>query len=105
FVPMFWEQADGRTTAVREIQRRIDVLQADCGADSIQKKMLCQQAVFLHLQLETQQRVALETGKFDASVFTQMSNALLGLLKSLGLDRKTKKVEDLATVLREHGRK
>jgi hypothetical protein len=104
FVPAFWSEADGRSTIVREIRRRVDVLVADCGADSEQKRCLCQRAVFIALQLETMERTATEKGRLDLGVYTQASNALLGLLKALGLDRKAKGVHDLKSYVNGRNR-
>jgi hypothetical protein len=92
FEPRFWEGADGRCANVKEINRRYERLRQDAGADSCQKELLCQRAVFISLQLETAERVATEGGKFDAGVYTQMTNSLMGLLRALGLERKVKAV-------------
>lgn len=101
FVPQFWDEADGRSAVVKEIKRRVDELREHAGADSAQKRMLCERAVFIGLQLETMERTATEQGKLDLGVYTQASNALLGLLKALGLDRKVKSVHDLKSYLKE----
>jgi hypothetical protein len=45
-------------------------------------------------------RLAAEKGNFNAGTYTQMVNALIGLLKSLGLERKVKKVESLQTYIK-----
>jgi hypothetical protein len=93
FTPRFWEGADGRCAVVKEIQRRHERLRRDSGADSYQKELLCQRAVFISLQLETAEREATETtGKFDAGVYTQMTNSLMGLLRALGLERKVQAI-------------
>jgi len=67
----------------------------------MQREMLCQQAVFISVCLETMQHEAVATGEFDAGVYTQMSNALLGLLKTLGLERHVKKAGGLRDYIRE----
>lgn len=92
FEPRFWQDADGRCASVKEINRRYERLLRDSGADSYQKDLLCQRAVFISLQLETAERVATETGKLDAGVYTQMTNSLMGLLRALGLERKVKAI-------------
>lgn len=102
FTPKFWELADGRTTAAKEIRRRFERLQEDTGADSYQKELLCQHAIFLAIQLETMQVEAAETGEFDFGVYTQGVNALSGLLSKLKLERAVQEVvTDLKTYMRE----
>jgi len=101
FKPRFWDELDGRRPVTREINRRYEVLRQDTGAESMQREMLCQQAVFISVCLETMQHEAVATGEFDAGVYTQMSNALLGLLKTLGLERHVKKAGGLRDYIRE----
>jgi hypothetical protein len=92
FTPQFWQDADGRCSIIKEIKRRYELLVTDAGADSFQKNLLAQRAVFVSVQLETMERLAVEKGKLDAGVYTQMTNSLMGLLKSLGLERKVQAV-------------
>jgi hypothetical protein len=92
FVPDFWSEQDHRTHAVQEIRRRFKLLLADSGADSFQKEIIAQRAVFLSLRLETQEVEYARTGEIDTGVYTQQVNSLLGLLKALGLDKKARKV-------------
>jgi hypothetical protein len=47
FEPAFWDSVDNRTVIVREIKRRYETLKRNCGADSIQKDLLCQRATFI----------------------------------------------------------
>lgn len=95
FVPRFWEEADGRQLAVKEIKRRYETLLDHAGADSFQKELLVQRAVFVSVQLETMEIDAAQGNKFDAGVYTQMCNALLGMLKTLGLERRAKEIPAL----------
>ncbi len=92
FRPRFWEDADGRCAAVKEIKRRLDRLREDAGADSYQKEMLCERAVFMALRLETMETEATEGRAFEAGSYGQAVNTFLGLLKALGLERKVKAV-------------
>lgn len=101
FKPMFWEDLDGRTGIAQTIRDRYETLKDDAGAESRQREILCQRAVFMCVCLETMECEALASGKFDAGVHTQMSNALLGLLKALGLDRKVKRADGLSDYIRE----
>jgi hypothetical protein len=103
FVPRFWEDADGRQLAVREIKRRYEQLRTDVGAESYQKDLLCQRATFVAIQLETMEAAAVQGEAFNPGVYTQMVNALLGLLKALGLERHAKQVVSLQTYVQERG--
>jgi len=104
FTPRFWEAVDRRYAIAKEITRRYETLRQDTGAESAQRDMLCQRAVFMGVCLETMECEAVATSKFDAGVYTQMSNALLGLLKALGLDRHIKRAEDLRTYVAERAK-
>jgi len=95
FKPNFLDEADGRIATVKELRRRIDLLKVDTASDSYQKDILCQRAVFIACQLETQERAAIEGGEFHPGTYTQMVNALVGLLRSLGLEKQAKEVESL----------
>lgn len=95
FIPQFWDEADGRCAVIKEIRNRYKVLKQDTQADSYQKDMLCQRIIFISVQLETMERLAAEKGEFNAGVYTQMVNTLVGLLKSLGLERRAKKTVNL----------
>lgn len=107
FVPQFWDEADGRTAIVKEIRNRVERLKADTQCDSYQKEILCQRVIFITALLESMEievcsesaGVALQNGRLSAGTYTQMTNTLIGLLKSLGLERKAKKVESLQTYI------
>lgn len=96
FVPKFWRDADRRVALVREIENRVERMKADVNADSYQKEVLAERAVFLLALLETSERGALEgTKPLDLGSYVQTVNSLLGLLRSLGLERRVKKVMGL----------
>lgn len=95
FVPRFLEDVDGRSAIVKEIRRRLDELVADADANSFQKQLLAKEAIFISIQLETMRANAIDGGKLDAGVYTQMVNALSGLLAKLGLEKKVSKTIDL----------
>ena len=86
---------------VKEIRRRYETLRADTGAESYQKELLCQRAIFIAVQLETMECMAAETGQFEAGVYSNMTNTLLGLLKALGLERHVVEAIDLKTYMAE----
>lgn len=96
FVPAFFDELDGRFSLKKEIRHRLDRLKEDAGVDSYQKELLAKEAVFLALQLETMRVKALaQESNLDSGVYTQMVNALSGLLTKLGLNRQIKPVQSL----------
>ena len=102
FAPKFWSEVDGRFGIAKEIRRRYETLRDATGADqSPQKDMLVQRAVYLSVCLETMETESLESGKFDLGPYTQGCNALQGLLKNLGLEKKVKTAIDLKSYLAE----
>lgn len=88
FEPRFWESGDGRCSVIKELRRRYDELIADTGADSFQKRLLCQRAIFLAVQIETLEITAAEDGRLEIGSYTQAVNALSGLLSKLGLEKR-----------------
>ena len=101
FEPKFWTQADSRLAIVRQIRERYEILKAHAGADSVQRDILCQRATFLTVLLETAEREAIESGKLDAGSYTQSVNALLGLLRALGLQKSRQHVTNLKAYVAE----
>lgn len=88
FKPKFWKDCDKRLAFVRELEQRIERLQQETNADSFAKQILCQRAIFIALRLETMEREVAENGTFDPGPYVQATNALVGLLKTLGLNKK-----------------
>jgi hypothetical protein len=96
FKPRFWEDSDRRCAVVRAIKRRYEAVKDQCGGnESIQRDMLCQRVVFIATILETQEVQAAEGGELDLGVYTQATNSLIGLLKTLGLEKRIKSFTDL----------
>jgi len=101
FKPRFWEDSDGRCSVVKAILQRYELLKSHTASESIQRDMLCQRAAFISIILETQEVKAAEGGDLDLGVYTQGTNALSGLLKSLGLEKRLKDISDLKSYLEE----
>lgn len=96
FKPRFWEDSDRRCAVVKTIQRRYQLLKSHAGGDeSFQRDLLCQRVAFISIILETQEVKAAEGGDLELGVYTQATNALTGLLKTLGLEKRIKSVTDL----------
>lgn len=95
FQPKFWDDLDGRTNLAQAIRQRYRTLHADAGVETEQRDLLTQRAVFLSLVLETQECEAVATGKFELGSYVQGINALTGVLKALGLDKRARDTESL----------
>ena len=104
FSPDWLEKLDGRTALARAVNDRYSALAADLGgpdAMSYQRRSLAKRAIWMEAVIE-QQEAALARGEdVDQGKLTQAVNTLIGLLKTLGLERQARDVPDLATYLRE----
>lgn len=97
--PKFIEDADSRLACVKELRRRLNNLKQDTNSDSFQKDCLCSRVVFIQAQLESMEKRCLEKGEIDFGSYIQAINCLVGLLKSLGLERHKKSVESLESYI------
>ncbi len=95
FEPGFLDKADGRCQIVKTIKHRLERLKADCNADSFQKQILCERAVFLATLLQTQELAAYEGEELNLGSYVQAINSLLGVLKALGLTKQISQIIDL----------
>jgi len=104
FHPRFLEHLDGRTVAARTLRQRLAEVHADLGgADrlSYAQRSLCRRAIWLETWLETQEARAAEGEDIDIGRQTQAMNALLGLWKALGLERRSREVPSLGEYLQQ----
>lgn len=97
------DHLDGRTKLARVVRQRLSSLHSDLGgrdALSYQQRSLCRRAVWLEALIERRE-VALANGReIDEGAHTQSINALMGVWKALGLQRKAREVPDLHDYLR-----
>jgi hypothetical protein len=102
FVPRFWSDSDQRIATVRLIRKRYALLKEHAGGDeSYQRDLLCQRAAFMTCILETAEVRCAETGGLDLGSYVQGCNALNGILKHLGLERRVKKAGGLNQYLEQ----
>lgn len=98
------EKLDGRTTLARAVNDRFHSLTQDLGGKdrlSYQRLSLCKRIVYMECIIE-QQEAGLSRGEeVDQGRLTQAVNTLIGLLKTVGLDRQAKDVPDLATFMKQ----
>ena len=90
FEPRLLDSVDGRFTVVKILKERTARLQAETGADSFARQVLCERAIFMLSLIETREVNAIEKGQLDVGSYVQAVNALQGLLKTLGLDVKAR---------------
>jgi hypothetical protein len=98
FVPGWLDQLDGRLAVAKDVRARFELLTEDLGGLdtlSYQRRSLVERAVWLEFWLAQQERVLAQGGDFAVGVWTQGCNALLGLYRHLGIERKAKNAETL----------
>lgn len=97
------EKLDGRTAIAKAVNERYHALTQDLGgADrlSYQRQSLCKRAIYLEAIIETQEAALSRGEEVDQGKLTQATNTLIGLLKTIGLDRVARDVPDLAEYLK-----
>jgi hypothetical protein len=100
FKPRFWKDSDSRIHVVRLVRKRYQLLMENCGGhESYQRDLLCQRVAFLSCVIETKEVKAAEGEDLDLGSYTQMVNALVGLLRILGLEKRLRNVTDLKAYL------
>lgn len=105
FAPGYLDRLDGRTAVAVDMRQRWQQITDDLGGEatlSYAQRSLVERALWLEHWLAVQEQ-ALAAGQyeaFDAGRWTQACNALQGILKTLGIERRARDVTDLATYLR-----
>lgn len=103
FRPRFLDTLDGRTQTARVLRQRLAEIQSDLGgADQLSyaQRSLARRAVWLEAWIETQEANAADGEKIEIGQQVSALNSLIGILKTLGLERKASQVPDLATYLK-----
>jgi hypothetical protein len=105
FMPRFWEDSDNRISVVKLIRRRYELLKSHAGGhESVQRDMLCQRCAFVSVILETKEVEAAEGKDLDMGSYIAASNALVGLLRALGLEKRMKSAGGLQAYLDDKGK-
>lgn len=98
YSPDFAERLDKRTVIARTVLSRIENIESDLGGgDSLShaRRSLVRRVVWLEAIIEhTEQRLAAGEA-IDIGSHTQATNTLVGLFKTLGLERRQKPVKSL----------
>ncbi len=89
-----------------DMRHRWHQITDDLGGEatlSYAQRSLVERALWLEHWLAVQERALADGdyGAFDAGRWTQACNALQGILKTLGIERRAKEVTDLQTYLRQ----
>jgi hypothetical protein len=101
FEANFLAKMDGRTEIFQQLKNAYDEIVADCGgAENLSHVMLalCERFVFLEFTLQNlEARIADNPKNADEfiSKWIQACNSVTGLAKTLGLERRIKKVKNL----------
>lgn len=93
---------DRRSKVARLLKQRLNELQNDLGGEdnlSYAKRSLIRRAIFIEAQLEKEEAEMAQGNEVNLGSYFQATNSLLGLFKTLGLDRQVKEL-DLQNYLR-----
>lgn len=105
FAAGYLERLDGRTAIAVEMRARWQSMTDDLGgADrlSYSQRSLVERALWIEHWIAHQERELAEgrIEAFDAGRWTQATNSLLGLYRTLGIERRAKDVTDLASYIK-----
>jgi hypothetical protein len=99
FTTGYLDKLDGRTAIAADMRARWQELTDDLGgADrlSYAQRSLVERALWLEHFIATQERVLADGGDADTGRMTQATNSLLGLYRTLGLERRARDVTSLS---------
>jgi hypothetical protein len=102
YSPDFAERLDRRTTIAKAIRERIESIESDMGgADSLShaRRSLVRRAVWVEALLENQEQQLACGQSIDIGAHTQALNTLLGLYRTLGLERRQRPARTLREVM------
>lgn len=102
FATGYLDQLDGRTAIAAEMRSRWLELTGDLGgADrlSYAQRSLVERALWIEHWIALQERVLAAGGDADVGRMTQAGNSLLGLYRTLGIERRQKDVTSLASYI------
>lgn len=105
FAAGYLERLDGRTAIAVEMRARWQSMTDDLGGVdrlSYSQRSLVERALWIEHWIAQQERELAEgrIEAFDAGRWTQATNSLLGLYRTLGIERRAKDVTDLASYIK-----
>ncbi len=95
---------DMRTAVGRDMRGRYQEVCADLGGEGVlsyAQRSLIERALWLEYWIAQQERALASGAEVDMGKLTQAGNSLLGLFRTLGLERKPRDVTDLQTYIRQ----
>ena len=102
FTPGYIDKLDGRTAIAVDMRARWTELTNDLGgADrlSYAQRSLVERALWIEHFIAIQEHALAAGGDADMGRMTQATNSLLGLYRTLGLERRVKDVTSLASYI------
>lgn len=103
YSPDWLEKLDGRTRLAQAVQQRYTALAADLGGHdrlSYQRRSLAKRVIWLEATVEQAEAAIARGEEVDLGALTQRINSMIGLYKTLGLDRVAKDVPNLRDYLK-----
>lgn len=86
FDPNFIERLSKRYSLAGIVQARLEALEAHCGGDlSYVQRSLIRRTIWLELLTESYEQKVASGEQIDVGALTQLTNALKGLYKDLGI--------------------
>ena len=105
FTAGYINRLDGRTAVAVDMRARWQQMTADLGGEdrlSYAQRSLAERALWVEYWIAQQERILADGGEADIGRMTQATNSLLGLYRTLGIERRAKDVTpDLQTYLRQ----
>lgn len=91
YAPDFLEKLDGRSSLSRAVRSRYAELVSDLGGDlSYQRRSLAKRVIWLEATVEQAEAALARGEEVDHGALTQRINTIIGLYKTLGLERVAK---------------
>ena len=104
YVPNFLERLDARFALARVIRERVAAIESDMGGTetlSHARRSLARRAAWLEAVIEADEQRLAFGAPIDVGVHTQAINALSGLYGKLGLERRSKPIRTLRSIMDE----
>ena len=98
YQPGWLNALDGRYALARNLRQRYGEIASDLGGVeslSYAKRSLIERALFIEYWIAQQEQAMMRGEDVDIGRMTQANNALLGLYRTLGLERKAREVPSL----------
>ena len=95
FTAGYIDRLDGRTAVAVDMRARWQQMTADLGGEdrlSYAQRSLVERALWIEFWIAQQERILADGGEADIGRMTQATNSLLGLYRTLGLERRARDV-------------